>query len=43
MVRAVGDTIIRAPPLICSREEIDLIVARLNLALDATAAHYGVK
>jgi putrescine aminotransferase len=43
MVRAVGDTIISAPPLICSHEEVDLIIDRLSHALDATAAHYEVK
>lgn len=43
MVRAVGDAIISAPPLICNEEEIDLIVARLSKALDETAAHFGIK
>lgn len=42
MVRAVRDSIISAPPLICTREDIDVLVDRLILALDATAAHYGV-
>jgi len=42
MVRAVGDAMIMAPPLVCSLEEIDLVVDRLAAALDTTAAHYGV-
>ena len=37
MVRAVGDAIITAPPLITSPEEIDLLVDRVRAALDATA------
>ena len=40
MVRQVGDTIISAPPLIISREEIDELINRLTVALDATARHY---
>ncbi len=43
VVRAVGDAMISAPPLICNAAEIDLIVARLSKALDATAAHYNIK
>ena len=42
MVRQVGDAIISAPPLIISREEIDLLIERLASALDATAKHYGL-
>ncbi len=42
VVRAVGDAMISAPPLICSEAEIDLIIARLSKALDATAAHYNI-
>lgn len=42
MVRAVGDTIISAPPVICSHAEIDLLIERLLMALDATAKQYGV-
>lgn len=42
MVRQVGDTIISAPPLIISREEIDRLIDRLTIALDATATHYGL-
>ena len=43
MVRAVGDSIITAPPLICSRDEIDMLIDRLTRALDHTAAEFGVK
>jgi putrescine---pyruvate transaminase len=42
MVRAVGDSIISAPPLVCTREDIDLLVGRLRQALDETARHYGI-
>ena len=42
MVRAVGDSIISAPPLICTRDDIDLLVDRLTIALDLTAKHYGI-
>ena len=42
MVRQVGDTIISAPPLIMNHEEIDMLVDRLRMALDETAAHFGI-
>ena len=42
MVRQTGDAMITAPPLVCSIEEIDTLVDRLTIALDATAAHYGI-
>ena len=42
MVRQTGDAMITAPPLICSREEIDRLVTLLATALDQTADHYGV-
>ncbi len=42
MVRAVEDAIVTAPPLICSREEVDLLVDTVRRALDATARHYGI-
>lgn len=42
MVRAVGDAIISAPPVICSKQEIDVLIERLLFALDTTAAHYGI-
>jgi putrescine aminotransferase len=42
MVRATGDAMIMAPPLVCSIEEIDILVDKFAEALDVTAAHYGV-
>ena len=42
MVRAVKDAIISAPPLVCTKEELDLVFNRLLQALDHTAAHYGI-
>ena len=42
MVRQVGDTIISAPPLVISHEEIDTLVDRMTIALDTTAKHYGL-
>jgi len=42
MVRATGDAMIMAPPLVCSSEEIDILVDKFTQALDVTAAHYGV-
>ena len=43
MVRQVEDAIISAPPLIISHEEIDALVERLGMALDATARAYEVR
>ena len=43
MVRTVGDAIISAPPLICSKQEIDLLIERLLIAFDLTAAEYRVE
>jgi putrescine aminotransferase len=42
MVRAVRDSMISAAPLVCTHEEIDLLIERLRRALDATARHYGI-
>ena len=42
MIRAVGDAIISAPPLVSTHEEIDLLIERLTQALDGTARHYGI-
>jgi putrescine aminotransferase len=42
MVRQTGDAMIMAPPLICSTQEIDILVEKLGQALEQTAAHYGV-
>lgn len=43
IVRAVDDTIICAPPIICTKEEVDTLIERLLIGLDTTAKHYGVK
>jgi len=37
VMRAVGDTMIISPPLIISRDEIDILVERATRALDETA------
>jgi len=42
MVRATGDAMIMAPPLVCSIEEIDTLVDKFTAALDKTADHYGI-
>ncbi|MFT5710872.1 MAG: putrescine aminotransferase [Halioglobus sp.] len=42
MVRATGDAMIMAPPLICTIEEIDTLVDTFAAALDTTADHYGI-
>jgi putrescine aminotransferase len=42
MVRAVHDSMVCAPPYVCSTDEIDLLIDRLSKALDETARHYGV-
>ena len=42
IVRAVGDSVIAAPPLICTREEVDMLIERLVKALDATAAEFVI-
>ena len=42
MMRATGDAMITAPPLICSKAEIDILVDKFVRALDKTAAHFGV-
>lgn len=41
MLRATGDTMIMSPPLIWTRETIDLACERLNKALDLAAADLG--
>lgn len=43
IVRAVDDTIICAPPIICNKQEIDTLIERLLIGLDATAKKYSVK
>lgn len=42
IVRAVDNALITAPPVICSEEEIDILIERLTRALDLTAAKYGI-
>ena len=42
MVRQTGDAMIMAPPLVCNREEIDILIDKLGAALDATASHFGI-
>ena len=42
MIRAVGDSIISAPPLICNKEEVDMLIERLVQALDVTATEFGI-
>jgi putrescine aminotransferase len=42
MVRQTGDAMITAPPLICSRQEVDDLVNMLAKALDQTAEHFSV-
>ena len=42
MVRQTGDAMITAPPLICSTDEIDILIDKLGTALDETARHYGI-
>jgi putrescine aminotransferase len=43
MVRQTGDAMIMAPPLVSDRAEIDELIGIFGRALDATAAHYGVR
>lgn len=43
MVRQNGDAMIMAPPLVAGIDELDILLHRLSAALDATAAHYGIK
>ncbi|CAH0992329.1 Putrescine--pyruvate aminotransferase [Sinobacterium norvegicum] len=43
MVRAVGDAMVTAPPMVSSKDEIDQLVQRLHRALDATAKEYNIK
>jgi putrescine aminotransferase len=42
MVRAVHDSMISAPPYVCSKAEIDQLIDSLVKALDETAQHYGI-
>ena len=40
-LRAIGDTILLAPSLVITHDEIDELVALARKAFDATAAHFG--
>jgi putrescine aminotransferase len=42
IIRAVDNALISAPPIICSKEEIDTLIERLLIGLDATAKKYNV-
>ncbi|MEM9054683.1 MAG: aspartate aminotransferase family protein [Pseudomonadota bacterium] len=42
IMRAVGDAMILCPPLIISRDEIDLLVERAAIGLRKTAQHFGL-
>ncbi len=41
VMRATGDTMIIAPPLICTTAELDMLVERAKAALDETARELG--
>ncbi len=43
VMRAVVDSMIIAPPLVCSTEELDELLRRARSALDATAVHFGIQ
>lgn len=43
LVRAVGDAMVCAPPIICNKQEVDSIIERMTRALDFTASLYGIK
>ena len=38
LVRAVGDAMVCAPPIICTKQEVDTIIERMIRTLDYTAA-----
>ncbi|MBT3558940.1 MAG: aspartate aminotransferase family protein [Rhodospirillales bacterium] len=42
VMRATRDVMVMSPPLIISRDEIDMLVDRARKALDATAVDFGV-
>ena len=41
-MRAVGDTMIVAPPLVMTRSNIDVLVEKARLCLDLTAKDLGM-
>lgn len=42
MVRQTGDAMIMAPPFVTTPAELDTLTAKLAIALDKTAKHFGV-
>jgi len=42
IVRSPGDSMVMAPPLIISRDEIDILVERYRKSLDQTAVEFGL-
>ena len=42
VMRAVGDSMIISPPLICTNGEIDMLIERATKALDLTAEYFSV-
>jgi len=42
LVRAVGDAIVCAPPIVCSKQDVDIIIERMFRALDYTAKQYAL-
>jgi putrescine aminotransferase len=42
VMRAVGDSMIISPPLICTHAEIDTLIERATRALDQTAERFSV-
>ena len=42
IIRAVDNALISAPPIICSKEEVDMLIERLLIGLDATAKKYSI-
>lgn len=43
IARAVGQAMVLSPPLVISRSEVDELVEKMKLGLDATAAAFGVQ
>lgn len=43
VMRAVGETMIIAPPLVITTDQIDLLIDRAKLSLNMTAASLGIK
>ena len=43
IMRAGGQSMVLSPPLVISRAEIDELVAKALIALDLTAAQFGLR